>query len=154
MVGITAAHAEAPYFYAERGHWTVMAGGSACRALNRPPEDFNASPYNALMIVARPDNTMGVDVFFWPGAFDAAGSYDLLLTFDAGKAMALKSRPTIGDYMLTSDTDVALWRAFQSAARLYVGVKGEPTRSLHFGLDGVDWVLTTLQSCISRLPKT
>jgi hypothetical protein len=148
------AHAQAPYFDAERGHWTVYAGAAACRALNRPPEDFNASPFNALQIVARPGNAIAVEVFFWPGAVDPGRDYDLRLTFAGESPMTLKARPTIGDYALASTDETGLWQNFQDAKALKVAVGGEPALVLHFGLDDIDWVLNALQSCAELLPKS
>ena len=124
-----------------------------CRALNRPPADFNFAPFDALQIAVRSDNSIGAEVFFWPGAVDPARDYVLNLDFGTGGRLSLKAKSTIGDYMLSSEPDQKLWRSFQDAAGLTVGVDGEPTLKLYFGLDDIMWVLNRLQSCGSSLPK-
>ena len=67
--------------------------------------------------------------------------------------MSLKAKSTMGDFMLTSEPDQKLWRSFQDATGLTVGVDGEPSLNLYFGLDDMMWVLNRLQSCGSTLPK-
>jgi hypothetical protein len=97
-LGVTAAaQAQTNVFYVERGHWTVAITGNACRAFNRPTADFNASPYNALTIVARRAGEIGVEVFFWPGSLTQETDYQLTLTFGAG-ALTLAARATLGDF--------------------------------------------------------
>ena len=44
----TAAAAQTGTYYAERGHWIVHLGSARLRAGNRPPQEFNYAPYNAL----------------------------------------------------------------------------------------------------------
>jgi hypothetical protein len=153
LFGIAAAHAQTSVYYAERGHWSVMTTGQACRALNRPPADFNAAPYNGLQIVARPGSGLGVEVFFWPQAIDPAKAYRLTLTFSAGQPITLDAKATIGDYMLASADEAKLWRLFQDAKTVQVGVDGEPKLMLIFGLDDIEWVLGGLTSCRDLLPK-
>src|SRR5690242_2171810 len=94
------AHAQTSLFYVERGHWLVSNGIKVCRALNRPAEDFNFAPYNALEIAARPDNSISAEVYFWPKAIDPARDYVLKLTFEgAGSTLSLKAKATMGDFM-------------------------------------------------------
>ncbi len=148
-----AAHAQTNSFYAERGYWLVASNGMVCRALNRPPADFNFAPFGALQIAVRSDNSIGAEVYFWPKAIDPARDYVLKLSFDRGDAMSLKAKSTMGDFMLTSEPDQKLWRSFQDATSLTVGVDGEPSLNLFFGLDDMMWVLNRLQSCGGTLPK-
>jgi len=153
VVGASAAHAQTSVFYAERGYWLVTGGSKACRALNRPPADFNFAPFNPLEIVARPDNSIGAEVYFWPKAIDPARDYVLSLKFEPGDGLSLKAKSTMGDFMLASEPDQKLWRSFQDATGLTVGVDGEPSLKLYFGLDDMTWVLDRLQSCGGTLPK-
>ena len=83
-IGATAAYAQTNTFYAERGYWLVASNGMVCRALNRPPADFNFAPFNALEIAVRSDNSIAAEVFFWPGAVDPARDYVLHLDFGTG----------------------------------------------------------------------
>ena len=148
----TVASAQSNVFYAERGHWTVMNLASRCIALNRPADEFNAAPYNALEISAWPKSAISVDVFFWPGAVMAGREYKLQLYFSAGD-VTLPAKPTIGDYDLASDRDIGLWRKLEDSKSLAVAVVGEPTLATSFSLDGIDWVIDTLTMCSAFLPK-
>ena len=152
-ISTAAAHAQTSSFSAERGYWFVGAIGKACRALNRPPADFNFSPFDALEIVVRSDNSIGAEVYFWPNAIDPARDYVLNLAFQPGDALKLKVKSTMGDFMLAAEPEQKLWRSFQDATGLTVAVDGEPALKLYFGLDDMMWVLNRLQSCGSSLPK-
>jgi hypothetical protein len=151
--GTTAAHAQVSSFYAERGYWLVASSGKACRALNRPPADFNFAPYNALQIAARADNSIRVEVSFWPKAIDPARDYVLNLAFDRGDDLKLKAKSAMGDFMLASEPEQKLWRSLQDATGVTIGVSGEESLKLFFALDDMMWVLNRLQSCAGTLPK-
>ena len=140
-------------YYAERGHWTIYNGPVACRALNRPPNDFNASPFNALQIVVRPGSRIGVEVFFWPGAIDPAAPAELALGFGGTTPLILAASAAMGDYMLASDDSPELWGRLQKAKALTARVKGDPDLALNFFLDRIDWVLDALTTCARTLPK-
>lgn len=157
-LGVTAAaqaqvETKANFYYAERGHWTVAIFGKACRAFNRPVAELNASPYNALAIVARPGGEIAVEVFFWPGAVTAETDYQLTLTFGSGGAIVLPARATFADYMVASVPDTKLWRLLQDATDVRATVGGQQYLDLFFGLDDVTWVLSQLTSCVGYLPK-
>jgi hypothetical protein len=152
MLGIATADAEIGSYYAERGHWTVISGATACRALNRPPAEFNYAPYNALDIVARPKNSIAVEVFFWPDALQAERDYKLKLGLSMRDPLILPARSTM-DYMLASEPDIALWRALQDTTSLEVKVEGETTLALYFDLGDIKWVLDALTVCQRVLPK-
>ena len=149
----TAAQAQTSFFSAERGYWFVGGIGKACRALNRPPADFNSSPFNGLEIVVRSDNSIAAEVFFWPKAIDPTRDYVLNLSFERGGTLSLKAKPAMGDFMLASEPDQKMWRSFQDATGLTVSVDGEPKLELYFGLNDMTWVLNMLQSCRRTLPK-
>jgi hypothetical protein len=152
LLAATAAAAETNVYYAERGHWTVMNLTSRCIAMNRPATEFNAAPYNALQISAWPKSAISVDVFFWPGAVMMDRDYKLQLYFSAGD-LTLPAKPTIGDYGLTSEPDMGLWRKLEDSKSLAVAVVGEPDLATTFTLDGIDWVIDTLTMCSGFLPK-
>jgi hypothetical protein len=149
----TVANAETSFFWAERGHWFVGAFGKSCRALNRPPIEFNDSPYNGLEIVVRAGGTISADVFFWPGEFDSNSNYVLKLNFTGRETLSLPAKSIIGQYMLASDPDPKLWRNFQDATGVTATVEGKANLRLYFGLDDMMWVLNRLQSCSGTLPK-
>ena len=151
MIG-AAAHAETNVFYAERGHWSVAIGGSACRAFNRPLTDFNASPYNGLAIVTRAGAEIGVEVYFWPQAIDPSRNNRLRLDFTAADTITLDAKGT--DFMLAATDEAGkLWRFFQTAKTVRAVVADAPKLELFFGLDDINWVLDNLQRCAGLLPK-
>ena len=158
LIGLTAttiAGAQPNVFLVEHGQWMIANGPSACRALNRPPADFNYAPYNGLQIVVKADNSIGVEVFFWPGAVSPDNHYRLQLDFTPGGAVTLDAHTTIGDYMLSAGDDPhKLWALFQKATTLVVTVEGSPSVSLSFALDDISRVLTDLQNCERLLPKS
>jgi hypothetical protein len=149
----TAAQAQTSAYYAERGHWTVFLLPSACRALNRPPSDFNFAPYDALQIVVRP-GAISVETFFWPLALDKSQAHRLLLRFDQTKDLTLDANAAMGDFMLASAADTKLWRLFEDAEVLTVVVEGEHQLSLQFELGDIGWVMDRLQDCQGLLPKS
>lgn len=151
VLGATAAGAETSSYVAERGHWSVYSGPRYCRALNRPPADFNFAPYNALQIVVGRSNHIAVEVFFWPGAVMRDRAYDLKLAFSTTD-LSLPARPTM-DAMLASAPDIGLWRALQDSRALEVGVVGEPALRLRFDLEDIGWVLDRLTACQRVLPE-
>ena len=88
---MAAVRADNNIYYAERGHWSVATTGNVCRALNRPPFDFNTAPFNALEIVGR-DHAIGVEVFFWPQAVDPTRAHRLALSFTNSNAITLDAK--------------------------------------------------------------
>lgn len=147
----SAASAQQSTYYAERGDWTVWNTPTRCMAINRPPEDINASPYNALQISVRPAQTISVEVFFWPGTLISGEQYQLQLGFDAGGGDLALPATAFADYGLASEPDMGLWRRLQDSRRLSARVAGEPTLALVFHLDDMDWVLNAALHACSRL---
>jgi len=139
-------------YHAERGHWTVFSTSSACRALNRPPEDFNYAPFNALQIVTRPGGRIALEVFFWPGAVDPAADNALALGLGGSVPLILPATPTMGDFMLASGDAPELRARLGKAKTLTARVRGGADFALSFSLDQIGWVLTALQSCTRMLP--
>ena len=152
FAAITPASAEGIY-YAERGHWTVYSGAAACRALNRPVEDFNFAPFDALQIVVRPGSRIGVEVFFWPGAIDPGADNDLALGFGGGASLLLPATAMMGDFMLATGDAPELWARLQKAKSLTAKPKSDPKAALSFTLDDIGWVLGALDACSGVLPK-
>jgi hypothetical protein len=151
--GASAATAQQSTYFAERGHWMVYNGSTACRALNRPGLEFNAAPFNALQIVVRSGNRIGVEVFFWPGAIDPAIDNALALGFGGSEPFLVPATATMGDYMLASDDSPELWGRLQKAKAMTAKPKNDPTTTLFFALDEIGWVLGALDACSRVLPK-
>jgi hypothetical protein len=151
-LGATASVAEPATYYAERDHWTVYNTSTVCRAVNRPPQDFNYAPFNALQIAVRADDRIAVEVFFWPGAVDPAVDNALALGFGGGAPLILPATAAMGDFMLVSEDSPELWGRLQRAKTLSARVKADPNIALAFSLDQIDWVLTSLQMCSRTLP--
>ncbi len=146
------ATAQQSTYYVEHGDWTIYNTSAACRAVNRPMVDFNAAPFNALQIVARPGSRIGVEVFFWPGAIDPSAANELALGFGGPTPMILAATAPMGDYLLASDDSPELWSRLQKAQRLTAKVKADPHVALSFSLDEIGWVLDALQRCTRVLP--
>jgi hypothetical protein len=151
--GATAAVAQQSIYYAERGHWTVYNGATACRALNRPMADFNYAPFNALQIVVRPGSRIGVEVFFWPGSVDPDADNALALGFGGSTPFILPATATIGDYMLASDDSPELWERLRKAKAMTAKPRSDPTITLSFSLEEIGWVMGVLDACSRVLPK-
>jgi hypothetical protein len=151
--GASAATAQQSTYYAERGHWTVYNGATACRALNRPMEDFNYAPFNALQIVVRPGNRIGVEVFFWPGAVDPGAENALALGFGGSVPFIVPATAPMGDFMLASGDAPELWERLRKAKALTAKPMSDPTVTLSFALDQFGWVLGALDACSRILPK-
>ena len=159
-----AAQAEINVFRVEHGQWMVYDySGKVCRAVNRPAFDFNNSPFNVLQIVAGREliagrnNSIAVEVFFFPKAISPSRDYRLWLNFSPGSySVTLEAKTTSwADMMLSASDDTGkLWAMFEKASSLAVAVEGAPDLHLSFGLDDIRWVLTTLQDCVRLLPKT
>lgn len=142
------------FFSAERGQWIVANSAADCRAYNRPPEEINFAPYDALEIVAKPGFLIGVSVMFWPGAVMPDQDYELLLSFDRADPLSLPAKPA-GDFVLRSEPTMnrELWKQLQTAERLHAGVSGHGELSLLFLLDDPAWLAKTLRDCLVLLPS-
>lgn len=151
--GASAATAQQSTYYAERGHWTVYSGATACRALNRPMADFNYAPFAGLQIAVRPGSKIGVEVFFWPGAVDSDADNGLALVFGSDKPLILPATMSMGDYMLAVDDAPELWTRLRKAKTLTAKPMSDPKAALSFSLDQIDWVLGALDACSRVLPK-
>lgn len=151
--GATAATAEQSTYYAERGHWTVYSGATACRALNRPMADFNFAPFAGLQVVVRPGNRIGVEVFFWPGTVDPDAENALALGFGGSVPFIVPATAPMGDFMLASGDAPELWERLRKAKAMTAKPKSDPKVTLSFALDEIDWVLGALDACSRVLPK-
>jgi hypothetical protein len=151
--GATAATAQQSTYHAERGHWTVYSGSTACRALNRPALEFNYAPFNALQIVVRPGNRIGVEVFFWPGAVDPGAENALALGFGGSVPFIVPATAAMGDYMLATGDVPELRERLQKAKALTAKPKSDPKVTLSFSLDQIGWVMGALDACSRVLPK-
>src|SRR5262245_23142129 len=59
--------ASAGRFYVETANWFAYALTNSCIAANRPPVEYNFSPWNSLTLLAGKDGGYRVEVMFWPG---------------------------------------------------------------------------------------
>ena len=122
-----------------------------------PPQEFNFAPYNALQVVVRPGNLIGVEVFFWPGALNPEQSYKVSVSFDNAAALSLDARTTM-DYRARGGAaelprSVAGSGGCRGAARLPSPFAGTPAVELLFSLDDSTWLLRALQDCVRVLPQ-
>lgn len=73
--------ATAAAFFVKDGGWTILSGSNGCNAFNRPLEEFNVAPMNAIMLsrfVPQPNTKMRL--FYWPGAL--AKDSEVTVSFD------------------------------------------------------------------------
>jgi hypothetical protein len=148
-----AAAAQSNVYYAERGHWTVSTtGAGACAAFNRPPEEINFAPYNALQITATENYHLGFIVFLWPGAVEAGREYDLTLRFEGAEALTVTTTPMSDFALITAPAESrAGWKGLQTATAVTVSIAGLPGQSLYFLLDASGWMEARLRDCIGSL---
>ena len=71
--------ASAGGFNVETANWFVFALTNSCIAGNRPPAEYNFSPWNSLTLHAGKDGSRRVEVMFWPGLFKQGQVYKLSL---------------------------------------------------------------------------
>jgi hypothetical protein len=155
LAATTAGAAQSNYYFVERGHWWVStAGPGDCRAANRPAEELNAAPFNAVQFFIRPGNALGIDLFLWPGAVVSGERLELRLRFDAKQPMLLPAE-AIGDFALRSDAVARspVLRELADAERLHIGISGRPDIGLLYLVEDGAWLLQALLKCASLLPK-
>jgi hypothetical protein len=138
---------------AVHGHWTVLPSVTACAALNRPPEEFNVAPFNALSIRQRRGAQPVLQVFVWPNVFKPGQAVTITMSIDSTRidlpAEAGDSYFAEAKGPLPADL-LALLRGARVAE---VKVTGVP-QPLLFDISQLEAVLASLDACERQLPKT
>jgi hypothetical protein len=142
--------AVSPYVVTET-QWTIFALSVRCVAVNRPPEEINASPYNALWLSKKVGQAgTELQVFYWPGAFKAGDRTTLAMTFDGGLLMTYPATAmdefTLKTDAPLSDKDVAELGRSQLTTATSGGLVE------FFLTDKLPAVAGKLSECVASLP--
>lgn len=149
----SAASALAAPFMTQHGHWTVMAGGpTACMAVNRPPEEFNVAPFNALSLRQRRGAQPVLQVFTWPDMFKPGQTVTITFTINGTRTEA--PAQTADSYIAETKGAlpaelIAMLRGARSAQ---IEITGFP-HMLLFDVSDAEAVLASLEACERQLPR-
>jgi hypothetical protein len=144
--------ATAAPFYEQHGEWSVMAlGRSSCLAVNRPPQQFNASPYGTLALHKKRGGPANFQVFAWPNTFRPGDQVAITITTRVARIVLIGK--TMDTYIaeaeeLLPDHAIDVLRV-ASAARFEVTGMPKP---LTFDLTQIEAVLKALAACTRQLP--
>jgi hypothetical protein len=150
LLASTCAAPAAP-FTAQHGHWTVISLPSSCMAFNRPPEEFNGAPFNALGVHQRRDGAPTLQIYVWPDVFKPGQPVDIALARNNRGATDVKGTAA-SPYHAETPLTAELRGAFSSGRMLEVEIAGVPSR-LFFEIAQLETVLAALQTCAQGLPK-
>lgn len=126
-------------------NWTIVPLGRSCSAINRPPEEFHASPYNALAVNASKARGLELQVYFWPGYVDA-GPVDLHLATPRGQVRVSGEAFGGSAIIVPFATADELRSLLEESAMLAVALPSK-TESLTFGIEPLRRLLTQLEAC-------
>jgi len=134
-------------FLVQTDNLFVMSLTNSCFAANRPPGEYNFSPFNSLTIHAPKDGGYVFEVAFWPKSFEAGtrrklslrieGRGDHQIDADAVSDFTLKSRGTASDAFL---------KELQAAKALGAKAQGVP-EALSFDTTRISEILALLDNC-------
>jgi hypothetical protein len=137
------------------GQWTIFAlGTTRCVAVNRPVEEFNGSPFNALEFSRKPGEAgTELQVFFWPGAFTSGDTTTLTVTYDNSKSQSFKGTAT-DEYVMQADAPLsdADVMAIGASKLTQITADGIATSAVFFLTDKLPVVAARLTDCVSTLP--
>ena len=155
---LSAASARAEFNYlVKEGPWTIGGGKTHCEAMNRPPEEVNYAPINALFITEDEKRTPQIRIVFWPGALPEKVS-EVEFTVLADGPQVFKVPAELGDpdwYNISTSgalpTDFI--RLLESGGRI-LNMKAEVPGSKAttvFSLNSIDDALFSLHSCVTAM---
>jgi hypothetical protein len=140
-----------PTFLVEQGHWWITrAGMDSCVAHNRPPQEFNAVPYNSLALQQRVGETQPrLQAIFWPGSFEQGQELQLLIVPSSGKPFEYPARAA-SDYHVTGLAPLTEAEFDKLAVSTTLTVGGDATpQALVVDAQELDQVELWLDSCAS-----
>ena len=150
--GGEAASAE-PYNERE-GHWTIVSVVNSCAAFNRPPNEYNSSPFNSLYLKLSKEGVLTMQAAFWPGYLDPSESYKLRMGTEAAANVSVPAKPLsfAPDFIIETDASAAdaVRKMLARGKQLAVGLEGKP-ESLTFEIDALARVLPMLEQCVGRM---
>ena len=148
---VSALPASAASFDVKHGHWSVMAASpQACMALNRPSEEWNFAPYNALGLRQRRGSPVRLQVFAWPGMFKQGQNVTIAVIIDATRT-ELPARAADTYYAETSFLPPELLAKLRTAGTAQFALSGVEQRLL-FDVSAFDAVMKSLDDSMRQLP--
>jgi hypothetical protein len=143
--------ASAAPFMEKHGHWSVMAvTPQACMALNRPAEEWNFAPFNALALRQRRGSPVSLQVYAWPGVFRQGQNVTLAVIVD-GTRTDLPAQAADSYYAETSFLPPDLLAGLRAARTAEFVLSGVDSRLL-FDVSAFDAVMKSLEECMQQLP--
>jgi hypothetical protein len=138
-------------FVEKHGHWSVMAASAqACMALNRPAEEWNFAPYNALALRQRRGGPVRLQVFAWPGMFKQGQNVTIAVIVD-GTRTDLPAQAADSYYAETSFLPPELLARLRTAGTAEFALSDVEQRLL-FDVSAFDTVMKSLEECMRQLP--
>ena len=148
---VSALPASAAPFDVKHGHWSVMAVSPiACTALNRPSEEWNFAPYNALALRQRRGGPVRLQVYAWPGVFKQGQNVTIAVTID-GTRTELPAQAADSFYAETSFLPPELLAQLRTARTAEFTLSGVESRLL-FDVSAFDAIMKSLEDCMRQLP--
>ena len=150
-LSLAASSAMAGGFMVETANWFVLSFTNSCIAGNRPPAEYNFSPWNSLTLHVAKDGGLKVEVVFWPGLFKQGEARKLSLHPERGDQHILDAEITSIDGLQTAQPlGNDLIKELTGSDLLQVGTPGVPTR-LGFDTSHIGDVLKALEDCRKTL---
>jgi hypothetical protein len=148
----TARAADRVAFMEQHGHWSVLSHGiTACSVENRPPEEFNAAPYNSLSVRQRAQGAPVIQIYAWPDALKEGQSVRLTLAVNSLNPVELTAK-TSATFIVEAPLPPDLRKDLREGRMLEVEIQGLATK-LFFAITQLDAALGALQDCVQTLPK-
>ena len=138
-------------FYVETANWFVYSLTNSCIAGNRPPVEYNFSPWNSLTLQAAKDGSYSVEVIFWPGLLKQGQAYKLSLQAEGRLQHVLDAEVTANEGLKTAQpVGDDFIKELQGPKLLRVSATGTPVQ-LAFDLSHIAEVLKALADCRKTL---
>jgi hypothetical protein len=139
--------ASAGGFHEAIANWFVYSLTNSCIAGNRPPAEYNFSPWNSLTLHAAKDGSYRVEVMFWPGLFKQDQAYKLSLQAEGRLQHVLDAEVTASESLKTvQPVGDDFIREVQGPKLLRVSATGTPVQ-LAFDISHIADVLKALDDC-------
>jgi len=143
--------ASAGGFYVETANWFVLSFTNSCIAGNRPPAEYNFSPWNSLTLHAARDGSYRVEVMFWPGLFKQGQAYKLSLQAEGRNQHVVDAEITASEGIQpVQPVGDDFIRELQGPKLLHVSATGSPVQ-LGFDISHIADVLKALDDCRKTL---
>ena len=143
--------ASAGRFNVEIANWFVYSLTNSCIAGNRPPVEYNFSPWNSLTLHAAKDGSYRVEVMFWPGLLKRDQAYKLYL-YAEGRNQHIVEAEVTGIESLKTRQPISddFIKDLRGSKLLEVSATGNPD-PLGFDISRVADVLKALDDCRKTL---